>query len=73
MILGQVQGEYEARTRQIVEYLARRQEIGEVFRKIIIVQVPREHNGRVDQLARMGLDPTRTCSQKSPGSNGHTH
>jgi ribonuclease HI len=54
VIVGHIQGEYEARGSKMIKYLAKVQELQSFFNKVVITRIPREENIRADSLARIG-------------------
>jgi ribonuclease HI len=54
VIVGHIQGDYEARGDKMIKYLAKVQESQAYFDKIVFTKIPREENVRADALARIG-------------------
>ncbi|XP_059455029.1 uncharacterized protein LOC132185246 [Corylus avellana] len=54
VVVGHIQGEYEARGSKMKKYLVKVKEIMEFFNKITFTKLPREENSQADALARMG-------------------
>ncbi|XP_059439799.1 uncharacterized protein LOC132172333 [Corylus avellana] len=54
VIIGHIQGEYEARGVKMKKYLAKVQELQVLFDLVVLTRIPREDNSRADFLARLG-------------------
>ena len=53
LIVGQVNGEYEAKEERMVKYLSLVRDIMTGFNEVIIVQIPKEQNIEADVLAKL--------------------
>ncbi|XP_059428515.1 uncharacterized protein LOC132162275 [Corylus avellana] len=52
VIVGHIQGEFEARGGKMKQYLSKVQNLQKAFKKFCIIKIPREENERADQLAQ---------------------
>jgi ribonuclease HI len=72
LIVGQVNGEYEAKEERMAKYLNFVKKIIHVFDEVILVQVPREQNTEADTLAKLASSEETTNQQiKVPYSPSH--
>ena len=60
LIVGQVNGEYEAKENRMAKYLKLVKKAIDCFDEVIIVQVPREQNTRADTLAKLASSDEAT-------------
>ncbi|RDX73390.1 Retrovirus-related Pol polyprotein, partial [Mucuna pruriens] len=63
LVTGQVNGEYQTKDPQLVKYWMKAKEMASMFENFVLVHVPRDHNERVDLLAK--LASTQRRQQKS--------
>ena len=54
VIVGHIQGDYEARGEKMIKYIAKIQEHRADFDRIVLTKIPREENVKADALARIG-------------------
>jgi ribonuclease HI len=54
VIVGHIQGDYEARGEKMIKYLAKIQEHRADFDRMVLTKIPREENVKADALARIG-------------------
>ena len=56
MVIGQVNGTYEAKEEQMKKYLNKVKRLVKRFKEVGFVQVPREENMEADALAKEALN-----------------
>jgi hypothetical protein len=54
VIVGHIQGEYEARGGEMIKYLAKVQEYQAFVHRMVLTRIQSEENARADSLARIG-------------------
>jgi ribonuclease HI len=64
VIVGHIQGEFEAKGEKMKLYLSRVQDMQASLKRFSIVKIPREQNEEVDILARMGSNTMKDSERK---------
>ena len=60
LVVGQVNGEYEAKEERMRKYLILVKSIMTSFNEVVIVQIPREQNIEADTLAKLASSEEAT-------------
>jgi ribonuclease HI len=59
VVVGHVQGGFEANTEKMIKFLAKVHNLRDQFDQMMITQIPRADNTRADSLAWLGLGPNK--------------